>query len=166
MLEVSPWVNSTASRIVYAVEVEDHAVRVEDDFRFDLAQLGGGLTRTLLTGGGRFDGLSADEGRILYRRRDSGIIAYDIAAGKEDVLITGDERSQLYQSKFWPNDHWVLFMKRERETPSLSRLFVAPIDGETPVPERALGFQVSVGESLFDKCRSGWERSPNLLRQR
>ncbi len=152
MVELWPWINSTGSKIAYAVTEQD-------GWRFDLAQLDGGLTRTILGGGGRFDGLSPDEGLLLHRR-SSGIVAFDIATGEEDVLISRNERSQLYQSKFSPDGRWILFMKRELETPSLSRLFVARIEGETPVPERDW-VEVSVGESMFDKCR--WAANGALI---
>ena len=119
MREGWPLINSTGTKAVYAVFEEDGV-------RFDLAPLDGGITRTVLASGGRLDDLSPDERLLLYRSVGTlDIMKHDIVSGEQSLVISSEGKRQLYQPHFSPDGQWIVFMKREPNAPSRSRLFVA-----------------------------------------
>ncbi len=139
-----PVLNSNGTKALYTV------IASEDDWRMDVTPLDGGVPRTLAPFRGRLDDWSSDELNVLFRGAD-GITSYDVSSGREKLLIDGQGEPQLFQPRFSPDGKWIVFRKRGV---SREQLFVARIDGNTPVPEEDwIGIY---DESVWvGKCRWG-----------
>ena len=100
--------------------------------------------------------ISADNKVVLYRRGNA-IRAFNLLS-RQDNLFMRSDKDHLYQDKFSPDGHWVVFEAVRR---GRSRLYVAALrNSVTPAPENEW-IPVTGNEGWADKPR--WSPDGNVI---
>lgn len=150
---VHPQIASDGSMVAYTTQLPNG--------RKEVIATNGGAARLVAHGGGYVYTWSHDNRRLLGIKLpyDGCIYAFDVQNSREMPFLR-KPGFELYQAKFAPNDRSVVVEALQSSPNPVSRLFLAPIRNDSPVPDSEW-VPISSGDSWDDKPR--WAPDGKLI---
>jgi Tol biopolymer transport system component/predicted Ser/Thr protein kinase len=146
-----PVFSHDASRVAYAI------LREGGHHDFYVIPAAGGVAEKVCEACGRPQHWSPDGKLLIYHTPENTVEALELASGKKTKILIPGQHSP-FQETFAADGRWLSFLLRSG--PERTQIFVAPFNGEAPIPEKEW-IPVTDGRGAEDKPR--WSPDGKIL---